>query len=204
MITDILFLALSALAIWSGWRVFRVNSMVRASFQLMSSFIAVGLIVVLLSAPYIGIATVFMMAVEMMVMALFMVMFMMNPAGLNPMTMVHQHRFSIAAGIATFGGLTLAVLLSDLPARAAPQHADSVRALGDELLGPSMLIFETAGVTLLATMIGAVVLSSHNGRFGASAAGSVPPGLTPGGAPAGRVPDEDGGGGHHHHHKGGH
>ena len=37
-----------------------------------------------------------MMAVEMMVMALFMVMFMMNPAGLNPMQMVHQHAFAIA------------------------------------------------------------------------------------------------------------
>ena len=54
----------------------------------------------LLSAPYIGVATVFMMAVEMMVMAIFMVVFMMNPAGLNPMSMVHQHGLSIAAGVA--------------------------------------------------------------------------------------------------------
>ncbi len=200
--TDALFLALSALAIWSGWRVFRVDSMVRASFQLMVSFIAVGLIAVLLAAPYIGIATIFMMAVEMMVMALFMVMFMMNPAGLNPMVMVHQHRFSVAAGSLAFAGLSAAVLLSDLPVRPVPEGAEVVRDLGHELLGPSMLIFETAGVTLLATMIGAVVLSAHSGRYGASDAGSRPPGLTPGGAPAGRKPE--GGGGHHHHHHGGH
>ncbi len=199
--TDTLFLALSALAIWSGWRVFRVDSMVRASFQLMVSFIAVGLIAVLLAAPYIGIATIFMMAVEMMVMALFMVMFMMNPAGLNPMMMVHQHRFSIAAGIVAFAGLSAAVLLSDLPSERVPEGADVVRALGHELLGPSMLIFETAGVTLLATMIGAVVLSAHSGRYGASDTGSVPPGLTPGGEPAGRKPEN---GGRHHHHHGGH
>lgn len=198
--TDALFLALSALAIWSGWRVFRVDSMVRASFQLMVSFIAVGLIAVLLAAPYIGIATIFMMAVEMMVMALFMVMFMMNPAGLNPMVMVHQHRFSVIAGIVAFAGLSAAVLLSDLPARVVPTEADVVRDLGHELLGPSMLIFETAGVTLLATMIGAVVLSARSGRYGEADAGSVPPGLTPGGEPAGRKPDS--GGGHHHHHGG--
>ena len=198
--SDALFLALSALAIWSGWRVFRVDSMVRASFQLMVSFIAVGLIAVLLAAPYIGIATIFMMAVEMMVMALFMVMFMMNPAGPNPMVMVHQHRFSIAAGIVAFAGLSAAVLLSDLPSRPVPEGAEVVRNLGHELLGPSMLIFETAGVTLLATMIGAAMLSSHTGRYGASDKGSVPPGLTPDGEPAGRKPER--GGGHHHHHGG--
>ncbi|TKR53365.1 NADH-quinone oxidoreductase subunit J [Allopusillimonas ginsengisoli] len=197
---DALFLVLSALAIWSGWRVFRVDSMVRASFQLMVSFIAVGLIAVLLAAPYIGIATIFMMAVEMMVMALFMVMFMMNPAGLNPMMMVHQHRFSVTAGVVAFAGLLLAVLLSDLPSRPVSPGAQVVRDLGRELLGPSMLIFETAGVTLLAAMIGAVVLSARSGRYGDSDAGSVPPGLTPGGTPAGRVPEK--GGGHHLHHGG--
>lgn len=196
---DALFLALSTLAIWSGWRVFRVDSMVRASFQLMVSFIAVGLIAVLLAAPYIGIATIFMMAVEMMVMALFMVMFMMNPAGLNPMSMVHQHRFSVAAGFVTFAGVVLAVLLADLPARPLPAEAQVVRALGHELLGPSMLIFETAGVTLLAAMIGAVVLSARSGRYGDADAGSQPPGLQPGGEPAGRKPDDHGG-----HQHGGH
>ncbi|MDO5758584.1 MAG: NADH-quinone oxidoreductase subunit J [Rhodobacterales bacterium] len=199
--TDALFLALSALAIWSGWRVFQVDSMVRASFQLMVSFIAVGLIAVLLAASYIGIATIFMMAVEMMVMALFMVMFMMNPAGLNPMSMVHQHRFAVAAGIVVFAGLSAAVLLSDLPSHPVPEGKDVVRDLGHELLGPSMLIFETAGVTLLATMIGAVVLSARSGRYGASDHGSLPPGLTLGGEPAGRKPDEAGS---HHHHHGGH
>src|SRR3546814_18579844 len=61
---------LGAVALWTGCRVFRTDSMVRASFSLMLSFSAVGLIMLLLAAPYIGVATVFMMAVEMMVMAL--------------------------------------------------------------------------------------------------------------------------------------
>lgn len=80
---DAAFWLLASIAIVSGWRVFCTDSMVRASFLLLLSFIAVGLIMLLLAAPYIGVATIFMMAVEMMVMALFMVMFMMNPAGLN-------------------------------------------------------------------------------------------------------------------------
>ena len=185
-------------AAWTGWRVFRVDSMVRASFSLMLSFVAVGAIGVLLSAPYIGVATVFMMAVEMMVMAIFMVMFMMNTAGLNPMVMVHQHRLSIGAGAFVFAGLAAAALLSDPPRNPVSSEADVVADLGHELLGPSMLIFESAGVTLLATMVGAVILSSRRGRYGHSDKGSRPPGLEPGGEPAGRRPQS--GGGHHHHH----
>jgi NADH:ubiquinone oxidoreductase subunit 6 (subunit J) len=198
--TDALFTGLSALALYAGWRVFRVDSMVRASFWLMISFIAVGGIGLLLSAPYIGVATVFMMAVEMTVMVLFMVMFMMNPAGLNPMVMVHQHRLSIGAGVVTALGLAAAALLVDLPSDPVAQGAEVVAPLGHELLGPSMLIFETAGVTLLATMVGAVILSSRPGRYGDSTEGARPPGLHPGGTPAGRQPE--GGGGHHHHHHG--
>ncbi len=205
LIRDLLFWALSALAVWSGWRVFRVNSMIRATFSLMLSFICVGGIGLLLSAPYIGVATVFMMAVEMMVMGLFMVAFMMNPAGLNPMSMVHQHRVSVAAGALAFAALAAAALWSDLPSDPVPAGARVVRDLGIELLGPSMLIFQTAGVTLLATMLGAVILSSRQGRFGEAFEGAVPPGLEPGGAPAGLVPDEQGGGHHMHHgHGGGH
>lgn len=195
--TVALILGLVLFAIWSGWRVFVVDSMVRSAFALLASFIAVGGVGVLLSASYIGVATVFMMAVEMMVMAIFMVAFMMNPAGLNPMSMVHQNRLSIAAGGLAFFGLSAAVLLSDLPNVPVPPGSRVVFDLGIELLGPSMLIFETAGVTLLATMIGAVVLSSRQGRYGMADEGARPPGLTEGGAPAGRVPDKNGG--HHTH-----
>lgn len=189
--TDLAFYALAAAAVWTGWRVFRVDSMVRASFALMLSFVAVGGIMLLLAAPYIGIATVFMMAVEMMVMALFMVMFMMNPAGLNPMMMVHQHRLSAVVGAAAFAGLTAAVLVTDLPDDPVRPGRPVIRDLGTELLGPSMLVFETAGITLLATMVAAVVLSSRSGRYGPADAGSAPPSLAPGGPPAGRTPEKD-------------
>jgi NADH-quinone oxidoreductase subunit J len=197
MVTDAAFVMLSGLALWSGWRVFRTDSMVRASFLLLLSFVAVAFIMLLMAAPYIGTATIFMMSVEMMVMALFMVMFMMNPAGLNPMQMVHQHAFSIVAGVVAFAGMAAAVLLSDLPAEPVPPGKRVVHDLGTELLGDSMLIFETAGVTLLATMVATVVLSARSGRFGPSDEGSRPPGLEPGGPPAGRQPEEGGGHGGH-------
>lgn len=198
---DIAFLLLAILAVVSGWRVFCTDSMVRASFFLLVSFIAVGVIMILLAAEYLGVAMFFMMAVEMMVMATFMVMFMMNPAGLNPMMMVHQHKFSIAAGVVIFVILAGVALLAEFPDNPLSAELDPVTSLGNELLGDSMLIFESAGIVLLTTMIGVVVLSSHRGRYGDAHEGSMPPGLVPGGDPAGMPKeDEEEKGGHHHCH----
>ncbi|HSJ46325.1 MAG TPA: NADH-quinone oxidoreductase subunit J [Euzebyales bacterium] len=199
------FAVFSAGAIWTGWRVFRTDSMVRASFLLLASFLNVGAILVLLLAEYLGTALVFMMTVEMVVMALFMVMFMMNPAGLNPMNMVHQPRVAIAAGALTAVGLGVVAIAGDFPDAPVDPTATTIRALGVELLGRSMLVFETAGVTLLATMICAVILSSARGRFGDDDHGSIAPPLEPGGDH--RPEDDlvaDGGDGHEHMHHGGH
>lgn len=198
--THIAFLLLASLAVVTGWRVFVTDSMVRASFFLLLSFIAVGAIMILLMAEYLGVAMFFMMAVEMMVMALFMVMFMMNPAGLNPMKMVHQERFAIGAGVATFAVLGAVALLADFPEAPLPEGLEPLRSLGREMLGDSMLVFESAGVVLLTTMIGVVVLSSRRGRYGMADEGSMPPALTPGGEPAGQRQEEKGDGHAHHHH----
>ncbi len=147
----------------------------------------------------------FMMTLEMVVMALFMVMFMMNPAGLNPMEMVHQPRLAAVAGVVAAGGIWAVALLADFPEAPVVDAGRSVRDLGAELLGPSMLVFESAGVTLLATMVCAVVLSAARGRFGDADEGSVAPPLEPGGdhRPEDALVDDDDGGGHGHDHGGG-
>ena len=176
---DALFLVFAAGAILTGYRVFRTDSMVRAAFYLLASFAAVGGILVLLGAEFLGMVLILMMAGEMLVMAVVMVMYMMNPAGLNPMWMVHQHRRAVLAGVASFGVLVVAILLSDLPQRPRDPTAAVTEELGVELLGDSMLVFQTAGVALLATMIGVVALASQRGRFGDAEGGSIEPGLQP-------------------------
>ena len=198
--THVAFGVLAVLAVITGWRVFCTDSMVRASFFLLLSFIAVGGIMLLLTAEYLGVAMFFMMAVEMMVMALFMVMFMMNPAGLNPMKMVHQERVAIVAGVVAFVVLSAVAVLSDFPDAPLPAEHSPVVSLGRELLGDSMLVFETAGVVLLTTMVGVVVLSSRRGRYGRADEGSIPPGLEPGGAPAGQPEESEEEDSHAHHH----
>ena len=178
-LVDAAFFLFAAGAIVSGYRVFRTDSMVRAAFYLLASFAAVGGILVLLGAEFLGMVLILMMAGEMLIMAIVMVMFMMNPAGLNPMVMVHQNRIAAVAGVAAFLALTGVALLGEFPDRPAPDPAAATRELGVELLGNSMLVFQTAGVTLLATMIGAIAITSNRGRYGSAEEGSSEPPLQP-------------------------
>ncbi|CAN5922587.1 hypothetical protein BH23ACT10_BH23ACT10_29560 [soil metagenome] len=196
---DVAFVVFAVAAVWTGYRVFRTDSMVRASFLLLASFLNVGAILVLLLAEYLGTALLFMMTVEMVVMALFMVMFMMNPAGLNPMNMVHQPRLAAGAGVVAAVALGAVAVLTRFPDDPVDPAGDTIRALGHELLSGSMLVFESAGVTLLATMVCAVILSARDGRFGDAEQGSVAPPLEPGRDH--RPTDDlvaDGGDGHDH------
>lgn len=175
MIADVVFWVLAVLAVFSAWRVFRTDSMVRAAYWLLVSFVGVGLIMVMLKAEFLGVILILMMGGEMTIMAVFMVMFMMNPAGLNPMVMVHQNRAAIAAGVGSFALLSGVGLFARFPGSAVPATAQATAELGTELLGDSMLVFQTAGVTLLAAMIGAVALVSVRGRFGRADEGSDAP-----------------------------
>lgn len=178
-LVDLAFWVFAVGAVWTGYRVFRTDSMVRAAYWLLVSFAGVGAVMVLLNARFLGLVLVLMMAGEMTIMAVFMVMFMMNPAGLNPMAMVHQHRTAKVAGLVAFAGLALVGLVAEFPERHAAADGQPTAELGRELLGDSMLIFETAGVTLLATMIGAIAIASRRGRYGDADEGSVPPPLDP-------------------------
>lgn len=175
MITDVVFWAFAALAVFSGWRVFRADSMVRAAYWLLLSFAAVGIILVLLRAQFLGLILVLMMGGEMTIMVVFMVAFMMNPAGLNPMTMVHRNTVAIVAGVVSFLAIAALGLFARFPRAAAPAGTDPTAELGVELLGDSMLVFQTAGVTLLSAMIAAIAISSVVGRYGDADEGSVEP-----------------------------
>lgn len=178
MLRDVIFWIMAATAVLTAWRVFRTDSMVRSAYWLMTSFVAVAVILLLLRAEFLGLVLILMMAGEMTIMAVFMVMFMMNPAGLNPMNMVHQHRAAIAAGVVSFLGLAVVGVFGGFPAAHVPAGttAGAVTAqLGTELMGDSMLVFETAGVALLTTMVGAIAIASRRGRYGDADTGSAEP-----------------------------
>ena len=179
-VIDVVFWAFAASAVTAAILVFVTDSMVRAAYWLMASFVAVGGLLVTLDAQFLGLILILMMAGEMTIMAIFMVMFMMNPAGLNPMQMVHQHRTAIISGVSSFLALAAVGLFADFPNRPVSVAQAPIVELGQELLGESMLIFESAGVALLAVMIGAIALVSQRGRYGNAEEGSQEPTLESG------------------------
>lgn len=181
LLVDLLFWVFAAGSVITGFRVFRTDSMMRAAFYLLASFAGVGGILVLLGTEFLGMVLILMMAGEMLTMAIVMVMFMMNPAGLNPMTMVHQHRVAVVAGVASFLVLAGLPFLVEFPNRPALQPVKATADLGTELLGDSMLVFQTAGVALLSTMIGAVAIAGRRGRFGVAEEDSQEPAVEPSG-----------------------
>ena len=148
-------------AIGFGVVVFRTSSMVRSALALLFSQTAVGCMFLAMQTEFLGVLQIMMMATEMSIMAIFMVMFMMDPGGLGGMDMSHQKRFSIGAGVSAAVVAIAVALLSDW-GPAAEQVVDAqaqTRALGMELLGRSMMIFETAGITILTAMIAATAVS---------------------------------------------
>lgn len=163
--TTVVFWVLAPLATASGIMVFRFNSMARATIALLVSFLASGGLLISLGLAYLGVVVILMMIMEMIIMAVFMVAYMMNPAGLMPMTMVHNKRGSLAIAIATFALLAAGIFLTRWPRKAGTPPRDATFQLGTALMGSQMLTMVTLGVTLLATMVGAVVLATHRGRY---------------------------------------
>ena len=154
-------LVFAVCALGFGAAVFRTRSMVRSALSLLGAMAAIGGMFFALEAEFLGVLQLMMMATEMTIMAIFMVMFMMNPGGLIQMDMTHQKRPSVAAGVA--GGL-IAAAFSTLSAwgslvAEAPPPSEQVHDLGIELMSRSMLIFETAGLAILVAMIVATTIA---------------------------------------------
>ena len=179
-------IALGGLSVAAGIAVFVVDSMARATFALLTSFLAVAGILGAFDLPYLAFVTALMMTIEMAIMAVFMIMFMMNPAGLISMTMVHNTRGSAVLGAGVFVPLTVGIWTIDWPTRRGERPADSTRQLGEAIMGSHMLVMLVIGVALFATIIAGTVLATARGRydrFGADLDAPRPDDPVPGGLP---------------------
>ncbi|SFN06159.1 MULTISPECIES: NADH-quinone oxidoreductase subunit J family protein [Actinomadura] len=160
------FWVLAVAAVGSGVAVFVVDSMARATFALLASFLCAGGELLLIGLRYLGVLVVLMMIMEMLVMAVFMIMYMMNPAGLMPMAMRHNTRGALAIAGTAFAALAAGVFTVPWPQREGRPPPDPAVALGEAIMGPAMLVMMVIGVAILATMIATVVLAAHRGRYG--------------------------------------
>lgn len=166
VVEGIAFWVAAIASVAAGIAVFRVDSMARATFALLASFVLAAVPVLLLGLAYLAVVIVLMMVMEMMVMLVFMIMLMMNPAGLMPMKMVHNNRASLIISVAAFVLLAAGILLTPWPSSpAGPGGEDPTRALGLDLMGPHMLVMIGIGLVLFAAIVAAVALTVPRGRY---------------------------------------
>lgn len=171
MSVEFLFLAFfGGAAVWFGIVVFRTHSMVRSALALLFSQTAIGAMFLVMQAEFLGVLQIMMMATEMSVMAIFMVMFMMDPGGMGAMDMTHQKRLSIWAGAVGFVAALAAVLLAQWGpmAQEVPTAAQQIELLGFELLERSMFIFQSAALTILTAMVAATMVAIAPQKNGGS------------------------------------
>jgi NADH:ubiquinone oxidoreductase subunit 6 (subunit J) len=165
VLVDTLFWLLALTAVLSGFAVFRVSSMARATFALAVSFVAVGAVMLLLDLDYLGLITVLMMVMEMSIMAVFMIMYMMNPGGLMPMSMYHNKAGAMTVAVGSFVVLAAGALLVPWPERQGVAPADITLQLGEGIMGSKMLVMLTISPVLFATIVGSLVLAAPRGRY---------------------------------------
>ncbi|SFB95434.1 NADH-quinone oxidoreductase subunit J family protein [Streptomyces aidingensis] len=162
----LVFGCLAVTALTMGWLVFVLGSMARVTFALLAALVCVGGVTMLLGLPYLGVVLVLMTVMEMVIMAVFMIAYMMNPAGLMPMSMVHNRYGAMAIAAGVFLALAAGILLVPWPARPAGEPpADTTFQLGEALMGTQMLTMTVLGLVLLSTMVAAIVLATARGRY---------------------------------------
>lgn len=159
------FWTLSLLAVASGFGVFRVSSMARATFLLAVSFTAVGALLLLLDLDYLGVVVVLMMVMEMAVMAVFMIAYMMNPGGLMPMAMFHNKSGAMAIAVGTFVVLAAGAVGVDWPQRAGPPPGDVTAQVGSGLMGSKMLVMMAVSAVMFAALVAVTVLAAARTRY---------------------------------------
>jgi NADH-quinone oxidoreductase subunit J len=166
MVVQTLFTGFFGLAaIWFAVVVFRTSSMVRSALALLFAQAAIGAMFLAMQAEFLGVLQIMMMATEMAIMAIFMVMYMMDPGGLGEMDMSHQKRASLLAGsLGALAAVGVALLVDWGSVAAVPRPVDQVHDLGIEIMERSMLIFETAGVTILTAMVAATAIAVERRR----------------------------------------
>lgn len=155
----ILFFGISA--IWFSWRVFRTRSMVRSALSLLASMASIGFLFLAMEAQFLGVLQLMMMAGEMTIMAVFMVMFMMDPGGMGQMNMTHQKKTATGIALTVFLAVFAVIFFTNWGQSTSlvPSPEKQTYELGMQILERSMLIFQVAGITILVAMIASIMVA---------------------------------------------
>lgn len=166
LVTAVVFWPAAAVMLVTGLYVFRTSSMARAGLLLLAALGVEGLIFLALASQFLGVLQLLMMSGEMVIMVFFMVMFMADPGGLMGMDMTHDKRRSAGVAVGVTLVLVAVTVATDWPASVMEGDGRDIEQIGFEVMGRSLFTFLFAGVTILFSMVGGILLAKQGGRLG--------------------------------------
>ena len=160
-VTQILFLFLSVVAIFSALMVVTAKNPVYSVLWLIATFFAISGHYILLNAQFLAIVNIIVYAGAIMVLFLFVIMLL----NLNKETEPQKNRWLKVAG-AVAGGCLLLVLVAalkdaDIKSQTALVNTGNIgliKNLGKELFTTYVVPFEISSILFLSAMVGAVVI----------------------------------------------
>jgi NADH-quinone oxidoreductase subunit J len=160
-ITEILFLFLSVIALFSALMVITSKNPVHSVLWLIVTFFSISGHYIMLNAQFLAIVNIIVYAGAIMVLFLFVIMLM----NLNKETEPQRNRWLKMAG-AIAGGCLLLVLvaalkdadMADKKALVKAGDIGLIKNLGKELFSTYVVPFEISSILFLSAMVGAVVI----------------------------------------------
>ena len=164
MLAQVIFYALAALTVGSAALVAFSRNIVYSTFALLGAFMGVVGIYILLAADFVAMVQLLVYVGGILVLTIFAVML---TAGIGDVKVSNRAVGTgpaiVVAGVAAIVML-YAVMRTQWHQAAAFTPAPTTYAIGNAFLGDYVLPFEVASLVLLAALIGAIVISSHEVR----------------------------------------
>lgn len=166
-IHEILFFALSGLAILCALGVILSRNPINSVLFLILTFFAISGHYILLNAQFLAVVNIIVYAGAIMVLFLFVIMLMNLNADVEP-----QKNWLVQLAGAISGGILFLVLLSALvtatntlpPMESGATDIGLIKNLGKVLFSQYVLPFEISSVLFLSAMIGAIVIGKKEGE----------------------------------------
>src|SRR5688572_15595033 len=164
-ITEILFLFLSVIALFSALMVITSKNPVHSVLWLIMTFFAISGHYIMLNAQFLAIVNIIVYAGAIMVLFLYVIMLM----HLNKETEPQRNRWLKLAGAVAGGSLLLVLIAALKKADIAHQIAETrtgdiglIENLGKVLFNEYVVPFEISSILFLSAMVGAVVIGKKD------------------------------------------
>ncbi len=159
MISQVVFLALALLTLGAAVGVVIARSVFVSALFLILSFVGVTGIYVLLEAPFLAGVQLLIYVGAVAVLIIFAVMLTRNVMTEEAPFLNRQWGCGASIAAVLFVLLVLAGYMANWRVSSEAPPADTIAALGKELLSTYVLPFEIASVVLLVALIGAIVIA---------------------------------------------